>query len=72
MQCFSYWFLYFAKQFKSNNMKIRPSMEYWDTLDAAIREKSSTHIYSKTFFFGLLIDISILLRSCAIVADIML
>ena len=72
MQCFSYWFLYFAKQYKSNNMKIRPSMEYWDTLDAAIREKSLTLIYSKTFFFGLLIVISILMRSCAVIAAILL
>jgi hypothetical protein len=47
-------------------------MEYWDTLDAAIRESPQLIFILKLSFFGLLIVISILMRSCAIVATILL
>lgn len=50
-------------------MKIRPSTEYWNTLDTSIRERILTRFYKKSFFFGLIILLPVTIESVIIVLD---
>ncbi|MFT5252193.1 MAG: hypothetical protein ACI87N_001199 [Flavobacteriales bacterium] len=51
-------------------MKVRPSIEYWDTLDTSIRERFLIHFYRKSFYFGLIILITVTIESVITVLDI--
>jgi hypothetical protein len=51
-------------------MRVRPSIEYWDTLDNRIRERFLTLLHRKSFYFGLIILITVTIEIVIIVLDI--
>jgi hypothetical protein len=51
-------------------MKIRPSDDYWDTLDSSVREKFLTVLYGRIFYFVLFILIAVAIKSVVMLLDI--
>jgi hypothetical protein len=51
-------------------MKIRPSVDYWNTLETSIRERLATPFYRKIFFCGLFVLITVAIDSVIVVLDI--